>query len=636
MIDNKHLNELPGIIYWKDTSLCLQGCNDAFANLLGYSSPKDILELTLSDLTDEKNQKKIQQNDSEILTLNYSCQHKESFQHKNGNIKHILFAKKPRYDQDNKIIGIIATGTDVTELYKKQIALETTCEKALAAAQAKSKFLACMSHDLRTPLTAIIGLAQILRTQDLLPTHQEFINDILSSGEILKSLIDDILDLAKIEADQIEFSEEPFDLRTLVDDTISQLKFLAEQKSLKLILTYNESVPRFLLGDFRRIKQILINLIGNAIKFTAQGHVLLAIDAIEHDSEKVTLQISVEDTGIGIAKEKIHNIFTRFYQIKPNYTEKMQGSGLGLAIVKYLVKKMHGEISVNSQKGKGSIFFCKLTLKQQKENVQLVEWLNFSDKFNFLVIDNDIKRAKFMVNKISAHNIVHANNSLALSLIQNQNKEKPYQVILINDQALVDNKNFTKQLLSLSNAITPCIIVYGEPNNKVLFDSHNEIFDFLNTHLKSPEIIGILTKACQHMQEQTSNKAKAIKLERIPEPSILLVEDNPINQKIINIMLKKHGCKVDIANCGEKALQLASDNYNIIFMDIGLPDISGIDVTARLLKENIIKKTPVIALTAHASENDRSLCISAGMKDFISKPISDKKLTTILLRYLQH
>ena len=635
MVDNNDLNTLPGLIYWEDTSMHLQGCNNDFANFLGYSSPNELIGLPLSTLaSDEKSRKKIQQNNDKVVKTNGSLHCKESFQHKNGETKHILFAKKTCLDKNNKIIGIMAIGSDITEYHQKQIALETTCEKAIATTQAKAKFLACMSHDLRTPLSAIIGLAQILRAQNLSPAHKEFIGDILSSSEILKTLIEDILDLSKIEADQLDFSEVPFDLHALIEETISQLKFLAEQKHLTLKLAYNDADPRFLLGDPHRIKQILMNLIGNAIKFTEEGHILLAIKVIEYTMEKVTLQIVVEDTGIGIDKDKINDIFNRFYQVKPSHFEKTQGSGLGLAIVKYLVNKMEGVVFVNSEKGSGSKFCCQIKLKRQQEDTQLAEWLSLSNNFNFLIIDNDIKQEKFILNKIIADDVMRANDSLALSLIQNQNKEDPYQIILLDEKILLNNEGYMKQLMSSAAGTMPNVIVYGKSTDKYLLNKHKEVFDFLNTQSQSPELIGLLIKACRNIQEQENSRVQPIKLDKVSEPYVLLVEDNPINQKVINIMLKNHGCKVDIAGTGEKALRLASDHYNIIFMDIGLPDINGIDVTKKLLRENIISKTPIIALTAHASESDRDLCLAAGMKDFISKPISNKKLTTVLTNYL--
>lgn len=627
------LASLPGLVCQKDRESNIVDCNPHFASHLGFASPNDLIGQTPENIAwNNHAAERIIQTDKLVITNSAEHTGEEIYKHANGDIVKFFTSKQPLLDDDGNVIGLLCLCHDITFIKTKQIEAEIEREKAEAANKAKSAFLACMSHDLRTPLNAINGMAQILRTQNLIPTHAEFVNDILASCLVLKSLIEDILNLSKIESNQLEFAEEPIDLRLLANDVISQLSFLADQKNIALVLAYNDEVPRFLIGDSRRIRQILMNLIGNAIKFTHDGQILLAIEPIKIDADSVEFQIAVEDSGIGIPQERISSVFEKFYQVET--FQKHEGTGLGLSIVEHLVSKMDGKIQVNSQLGKGSIFWCSLKLKRQVDTRQRAEWEDVANQFMVLVVDNQIRRAEQLERLIGTDNIVHADQEISLSLLQNQNQEKPFLIIMLHESILAYDTDFIDTFLLQHPDQQPKFLVYGELTDHKLFDNKT-VDEFISTPIDDTELIGVMLALYKKFNEENASKT-VLKFKSSQTPKILLVEDNPINQKVIRIMLSNQGCNVEVASNGQQAKDHAHSNgFDLIFMDLGLPDITGLEVTRNLYAEGIFNtKTPIIALTGHVSEEDKTSCFDAGMADFLTKPINEHELLQVLIKYL--
>lgn len=627
---NIQLSKLSGLVYLKDSHSRIIDCNAAFAAQLGYRETENLTGKNFCEFAwNSQAAERILETDRLVLTNSNEHTEEEVLKHLNGKYIHLYTSKKPLFDDLDNLIGILCICHDITSIRAEQIEANIERDKAKTANRAKSSFLACMSHDLRTPLNAINGMAQILRRQHLTEAYKDLVNDILSSCQVLKSLIEDILNLSKIESNQLEFAEEPVDLRSLAQKVIAQLSFLAKEKNVALLLTYDEQVPRFVMGDSRRIRQVLMNLIGNAIKFTHDGQIILAIEPIHITVDSAELQIAVEDTGIGIPKEKVGRVFEKFFQVETK--QKHEGTGLGLSIVEHLVNKMGGELEVNSQSGKGATFWCSLKLNRQTDSLQRAEWEHVAKHFMVLIIDNDMNRAEQIKQFIRTDNIICSDQTEALSLSQGQ--KKPFFIIMIHESILSQDKKFIEALLKNQNNLKPKFLIYGESITKKLYQ--NELIDeFLTIPAHQDELIGTLISIYTKVKNENILENKIIFRKNLT-PKILLVEDNPINQKVIKIMLNNHGCDIQIASNGKQALNLSTNDFDLIFMDLGLPDASGLDITKSILADkNFNQKTPIVALTGHVSEQDRQDCYKAGMSDFITKPINEADLVQVLVKYL--
>jgi PAS domain S-box-containing protein len=422
----------------------------------------------------------------------------------NGEVKWIKDISFPIQNERNVFIGFAGVAEDVTKEVLHERELCEAKDRAEVANNAKSDFLAMISHEIRTPLNAILGMADILQTKGLAPDVQESVDIIASAGNDLLALVGDILDFARLEAGKLTFNQQPFDIADLFTHILQGMKYLTHGKNVALSLTVEPHMPTTVIGDQKRVRQVLVNLISNAVKFTNLGSVSVSVKCIESLNGKAIFAITVEDTGIGIEQSKLETIFEKFSQIDSIYQRKYSGIGLGLSITKELVRGMGGDISVKSEFGKGSAF--KFTLNLPLQGV---------------------------------------------------------------DERRLDLEN-----------------------NVAHVDSH---FDM----------------------------------------RILLVEDNHINQKIATIMLQDLGCHVEIANNGREVLDQESQllDYDLIFMDVGLPDMSGFDIAAEIRRRPAFKELPIIAMTAHILERDREQATLAGMDGMVAKPISYERIREVLARY---
>ncbi|MBS0350620.1 MAG: response regulator [Proteobacteria bacterium] len=304
-------------------------------------------------------------NDLQVMTTGQTLKIEEKDERGDGEITYMAY-KSPLRDENNNIIGIIGNSLDITELKKTQQELEIAKEKAETANQSKANFIATISHEIRTPMNAILGMAQILNTQPLTKQQQEYVETIQNSGKNLLDLINDILDYSKLEAHKLELKPAPFDFVKLINETTDNIKYRLAEKNIPLIVKKLGKIPPLVIGDEMRIRQILLNLLTNAAKFTERGQITLTVKARERNN-KVGLKIIVEDTGIGIPQKNLQKIFERFEQVDNHLYNRIQGTGLGLAIVKSLVGAMYGKIKVESELGKGSKFWFNLILEPSKE-----------------------------------------------------------------------------------------------------------------------------------------------------------------------------------------------------------------------------------------------------------------------------
>lgn len=397
------INHIPHYIFWKDVNSVFLGCNKNFADSANLT-PEEVIGKTDHDMPWKNEAASFIAEDQEIIkshTAKINYEQHQTFA--GGEELVVLVSKVPIFNRLEQIIGILGIYTDITERKQMEKKLLSAKEAAETANNAKSEFIAVMSHEMRTPLNGILGMAQyLLNDHSLNIAQQEKIRDIYASGKLLLTHINDILDISKLEAGKLELTIVPFDLRTLIEDTFRALDTIAKDKNIELILNYPDDLPQYFISDSRRISQTLFNLLGNALKFTHKGSVSLTIECIEQTNESVLLRIAVTDTGIGIPSDKLDYVFERFSQVESTYKGRYRGTGLGLAIVKQMLESLGGSIQVTSTIGLGSTFTCELPLTLQQpaqceafkinqiqnhnENNELITQLDF----NILLIEDDI------------------------------------------------------------------------------------------------------------------------------------------------------------------------------------------------------------------------------------------------------
>ena len=526
---------------------------------------------------------------------------------------------------------------DVFSLKKRIAELTLAKEKAEEGNQAKLDFLANMSHELRNSLNGILGMTQILSMRNLPADTQDYVRDIYQSGNHLLSLVSDMLDFAKLEAGQLTIASEPFNIRKVIADIVNHLSKQCEQRNLDLFLDYCDNIPRQVIGDTNRLRQIILNLVTNAMKFTLSGHILIAVELLEKTDDRVILQFIIEDTGIGIPEDKIDEIFNRYAQMRNQSAEtRLKGSGLGLAIVKQLVEKMGGSIGVNSQVGHGATFWINLPFMLQNHQVEMTTWNNRFPNLKLLVVDDNAQRAKVTLKQVFGGKNRAVKGKAALEALKvAATHNEPYNIVLIDDQ--IETQYSLKTLVDSiqSDKALQNIMVCGSIQEKNRGEYAGQFFYEILKPLNPSEFANDLAQAWGRWQIDLEIKETQRKIEP-KEISVLLVEDNLMSQKVASIMLKEFGCKVSLAESGYEALmKIRLEKFDIIFLDIGLPDMNGCTLAKEIisLSNNSNNTTPLVALTAHALEEDRKVFLNSGMSDILVKPITFESARSILLKW---
>lgn len=557
-----------------------------------------------------------------------------------GNLQCEIEIKAVNYQDEPAFMALLH---DVTAYRRAIEELLSVRHEAESASRIKSDFLAMMSHEIRTPMNGVIGMTGLLLNTELTEQQRDYTNTIKVSGDVLVEIINDILDFTKIESGRLELEEAPFDLQTCIEETLDLLALKAMEKGLDLLYLIEPDVSPVLLGDSARLRQILVNLVGNAIKFTDKGEVFISVQNIRQIDDSIELQFAVRDTGIGIEHSRLHHIFEAFTQADSSTTRKYGGTGLGLAISKRLVHLMDGDIWAESEINKGATFYFTIKVKQSSEVKPKMHIRgNLSNLIGQTVLIVDDNQTNLQILKLHFETwgmkpLLANSGAQAMDLVSGMT-DLPVIAILDMQMPVMDGiklaQNF--KMDGLLSKI-PLILLSSTGDMETI---PQELFvSRLSKSVKLKSLFDEVQVIISELTRKTKMDENAFVLDhdlgkRLPL-RILIAEDNLVNQKLTISLLSLMGYRIDAVENGKEVLEILEENdYDIILMDVQMPVMDGIEATEKVIETIPLERQPlVIALTANAMVGDRDKCLEAGMVDYMAKPVKINELQKMIEKW---
>jgi len=620
--------------------------NDKFSKITGYT--REELIGKKHNVHNSKNQPTSYWKDMYNIVLSGRAWHDEvRNKAKDGHFYWIDTTIVPNYDKNKKINGFTSISTDITQQKQNIENLAIAKEQAEVANDSKADFLANMSHEIRTPMNGVIGMTNLLIDSELSQEQNKLANTVKSSAVGLLSIINDILDFSKVEAGKLELELIPFNLGQMVGDTGASISFQAHLKGLQFICPATPIIQQWVTADPGRIRQILTNLIGNAIKFTNQGEVAVYVHLIEETAEKKHFRFEIKDTGIGISESQQAQLFDKFSQADSSTTRKYGGTGLGLSISKKLVELMDGEIGIDSEIGRGSTFWFTLPLLNAQTIDNTPAYSADLKKEKILIVDDNETNLELMhqLHKIWGipHKLVNSAKAALAELAQASQDNIPYTMAILDmHMPETDGLELCQQIQHIPQIRQTKLIMASSQAQRgdALKMKEAGFKGYITKPIQQSELLDVLLMVSGIEISTPEFVTRHSTKEHVQfKAHILVVEDNATNQLVIEGLLRALGITVDLAGNGKEAIAALQSvsKHDLVFMDCQMPVLDGYQATRQIRsKESEVTNSeiPIIAMTANAMAGDRQKCLDVGMNDYLSKPIEAEKVINMLKKWL--
>ena len=631
------LDNLPHRVFYKDLDSVYLAVNPSFAALLDRR-PDDCVGRTDHDLQDPDRAAQLRRIDRDVMSSGISREFDEEFV-RDGRMLIYRTIKAPVRDETGSIVGLLGVSWDITDRKRAENALTEATRAAEAANRAKSDFLANMSHEIRTPMNAVIGLSHLLGQTNLDRRQRDYLDKIRVSAHALLALLNDILDLSKVEAGKLELEHRPFAFDQLLRDLSIILSTAAQEKDIEILFGIDPAVPSHLVGDALRLMQVLINLGGNAVKFTHEGQVVVAVTPLDLSAERAVLRFSIRDTGIGINEEQRRRLFQAFHQADSSTSRRYGGTGLGLAITNRLVTLMGGAIELDSSPGVGSDFRFTAAFGRPEPSAEMANHpaVMAPSDMRVLIVDDNAVAREVMADLVAAlgwHGDAADSGERALDLVRRAGE--PYDLVLVDWKMPGLDGIETSRLIraTYGDSHPPIIIVVTAYGRELVRREAGDMDALLVKPVTASMLVDAVAEAYARTVDKSAPPPCAAAAKPLAGLRLLVAEDNTVNQQVACEMLTQAGAIVALANNGREAVEAvmaAPGEFHAVLMDIQMPELDGFGATHILRGHH--PDLPIIAMTANAMASDREKCLAMGMNDHVAKPLDPMVLVRVVLRW---